>query len=454
MTTPASPRKRDSPQGAAAAFQEMAARLGADEVAIVRNPGYLFQPYEIYALAPRRTSLRRLAAAVMDMDGTTTTTETLCLHSLETMVRRATGRLESAEWDGLDREQDYPHIIGNSTTRHVEYLVDTYGDAFSETRFPVGFLWAASWTLVHGRDPGRRLEVEADMAALGMSSLVRDPAFLELADLPEPVGAERAVRLLPGDRVTALRDPVNRVRAAVDIYYARYHEILAQLAQGRAEDVAREILGDASAAVIDPMPGIPVFLPLLKGWFGRPEDAEALAPVLCPDPERHASAREALTLLGKRFAAAPARVAVVTSSIAYEAEIVLAEVFRSIRLQIEQWPVRDELRATLLQRFAAPSAYYDAVVTASDSSEIRLKPHRDLYALALHRLGMPRSRFGEVVGFEDSESGVVAIRAAGIGLAVGVPFSDTAGHDLSAASIIVRGGLPEVITDHHCFLSR
>lgn len=55
-----------------------------------------------------------MVAIVQDMDGTTT--ENLCLHSLETMVRRVTARLTPAQWTGLDRARDYPHIIGNSTT--------------------------------------------------------------------------------------------------------------------------------------------------------------------------------------------------------------------------------------------------------------------------------------------------------------------------------------------------
>ena len=56
--------------------------LGA-EFAVVANPAYIHPPYELYPLAPRITPpVARLAAVVCDMDGTTTTTEPLCLHSL------------------------------------------------------------------------------------------------------------------------------------------------------------------------------------------------------------------------------------------------------------------------------------------------------------------------------------------------------------------------------------
>jgi len=105
---------------------ELVGRLGG-EFAIIKNPGYVQPPYEACPLAKKLRRLPRgLAGIVKDMDGTTTTTEALCLHSLETMVRRITGRLDSAVWAGLDRTRDYPHIIGNSTTRLVEYLIETY----------------------------------------------------------------------------------------------------------------------------------------------------------------------------------------------------------------------------------------------------------------------------------------------------------------------------------------
>jgi beta-phosphoglucomutase-like phosphatase (HAD superfamily) len=99
----------------------------------------------------------------------------------------------------------------------------------------------------------------------------------------------------------------------------------------------------------------------------------------------------------------------------------------------------------------SPDAYYDAILTASDSSEIRLKPHRDLYSIALHRLGLSPDDFDAVLGLEDSESGLIAIRGAGIGLAVAVPFAQTRGHDLAAAAKINHGGLPELMfEDHFC----
>jgi len=163
--------------------------------------------------------------------------------------------------------------------------------------------------------------------------------------------------------------------------------------------------------------------------------------------------RGRLAALGRHFERWPAKVGVVTSSIEYEARIVLAEVFDVVRRQVERWPLPSEKRDPLVERLSDYRALYDAFVTASDSSEIRLKPHRDLYSIALHALGVAPEEFDDVIGFEDSESGTIAIRAAGIGLCVALPFADTAGHDLSAASFVLHGGLPEAMLAHNLWLA-
>lgn len=72
--------------------------------------------------------------------------------------------------------------------------------------------------------------------------------------------------------------------------------------------------------------------------------------------------------------------------------------------------------------------FYDAFITATDSNEIRLKPHRDLYSIALNQMGIASKDFNKVLGLEDSESGTFAIRAAGVGLCCAV-------HKNSRASI-------------------
>jgi beta-phosphoglucomutase-like phosphatase (HAD superfamily) len=133
-------------------------------------------------------------------------------------------------------------------------------------------------------------------------------------------------------------------------------------------------------------------------------------------------------------------------------KIVLSEVFRVLCSEIENWPVSRSCKKVLLEKFSSYENIYDGFVTATDSSEIRLKPHRDLYSIALHQLGIPTSEYDQVIGFEDSESGTIAIRAAGIGLCLAVPFSDTQHHDFRAASHVLHGGLPEAILKHNVFL--
>ncbi|MFC1581930.1 hypothetical protein ACFL4W_00185 [Planctomycetota bacterium] len=423
------------------------------EYAVVQNPSYVFPREEYYPMAPKITGgLGQLVGIVSDMDGTTTTTENLCLHSLETMVRRITGRLSEDEWTGLDHEKDYPHVIGNSTTRHVEYLIRTYKDAIRHKPFVRAALEAAVWTLVNGADEGRRRDVASTLKALGWEDvLAEDPHWQRLQepfhfDPKSQSGHLDGLTDAYADKLL-IPDETAQVRLAIDVYYYRYHEILAQIAAGEGEHLSKELLD--GQRLIEPMPGVAIFLALVKGWLGR--DAEKAFDYLMSetsleiDPDE---GRRILGDLGGRFQADPAKIAIVTSSIKYEADIVLNEVFAVIREQIEDVPVLKEL----IESFNSVDEVYDAFITASDSSEIRLKPHRDLYSIALHAMGIAPEDFDKVAGFEDSESGTIAIRAAGIGLCLAVPFSDTAGHDFTAASHVLQGGLPEAILKHGLFL--
>ena len=435
------------------------ARLGelGEEFVLLRNPSYIHPRFELAPVAPKIFGpVPDLTAAVMDMDGTTTTTEALCLHSLETMVRRITGRPSAADWAGLDSALDYPHIIGNSTTKHVEYLVRTHSDAVDRNALGGALFDAALWTFRHGGDRQRRLEARATLATLGWQAVLDDPRFTDLLEKASEDEAARVLRdELLADHLQALRVDSfeQQVRAAVDIYYSRYHEILAAIDQGHGAQLSQELMG--GRRLIEPMPGVAVFLALLKGWLGAGE-AAALCDLFLeqvPEPLRDtlpdtATCRARLATLGRHLEAHPLQVALVTSSIRYEADIVLREVFAVLREQIAAWPVRQ----ALAEDFADPVAFYDAYVTASDSSEIRLKPHRDLYCLALHRLGLAPEVFDTVIGFEDSEPGTIAIRAAGIGLCVAVPFADTHGHNFDAASWTLPGGVPQALLCHCLFL--
>lgn len=431
------------------------------EVAVVANPSYVASPYELYPLANRNPGpFDAVAGIVMDMDGTTTTTEPLCLHSLEWMVRMITDRPDPQSWTGFDHEKDHPHIIGNSTTRHVEYLLKAYGPFVRPAAFRRAFVKAVLWTLAHSRDEGRTREVLADAAALGLADMLRDTRFQALVrDRVQPFQADdpRTCSVVePYADAAGFSSFADQVRAAVDIYYVRYHTILAAIRDGRAHDPAVGLGAQAGAPLVAPMPGVGVFLATVKGWLG--ERAELFHDRLAAHVREKTSLAPVnpmgtLRAVGRWFAAHPARIAIVTSSIAYEADIVLAEVFRELREEVETWPLAAGERDRISEGFADPRAFYDAFVTASDSSEIRLKPHRDLYSIALFRMGVRRHEYERVVGFEDSESGVIAIRAAGIGCSVALPFAQSAGHNFDAATHVLSGQLPEVLLNRRVFLS-
>jgi phosphoglycolate phosphatase-like HAD superfamily hydrolase len=458
-------RKFVKPEDSLSIQQELYEQAGVHEIAVVKNPGYVYPPYDFYPLPPRsKGNLPGVRGILCDMDGTTTTTEALCLHSLEHMVRRITNRMSPAEWDGLDQVKDYPHIIGNSTTRHVEYLIRTYEDRIDGDALGISFLRAALWTLSVGRDPNRMEDVRSNLEPLGLKGLLKEPIFenmIKMGQYDSKEAEREIVRLWEHYRELAKINSFDDiVRAAIDIYYMRYHEILAELETGSASKVAREILGDPDILPIEPMPGVGIFLALIKGWLG--EQAMAFGPELLeaclklselPDHLSLESHVSLLPALGQFFSRQPAKIGIVTSSIRYEMHIVLKQVFDILHNDVEQWPVDEEVKDKARQGFVDYRKFYDAAVSATDSSEIRLKPHRDLFCIALHRMGISPGEFDQVVGFEDSESGTIAIRAAGIGLCVAVPFADTAGHDLSAAAFVLKGGLPEAILRRLVFLN-
>ena len=429
--------------------------LSAERVAVVRNPSFVWAPYEFYPLSPPRRSLEDLKAVVMDMDGTTTTTEPLCLHSLEFMVRSITGQKDRGRWPGFDAEKDLPHVIGDSTTRHVEYLLRAYGDRIEWSLFARRFLWACGWTLERGVESGRAEEVASDLAAFGIDR----EAWEEIRawgsrpfEKEGPPSVERAASVIE-ERLREGAFP-ERVRAAVAVYYQRYHEILAEIRLGGGHTAAREFFppGEGEGHLIEPMPFVPLFLALVKGKLGK-EGAKLVALLESGGAPVSSTERERFVRLCAFFRNRPAKLGIVTSSIRYEAEVVLGEVLRVVREQVSTWPVSPSLKKELASLFENPFVLYDAFVTASDSSEMRLKPHRDLYSIALHRLGLRPADYPYVLGLEDSTAGVVAIKAAGCGLCAAVPFEGTRLHDFAAADHVLEGGLREVMLRWGCFLN-
>ncbi len=440
-------------------------KLG-DEFAVVKNPGYVQPEYELYPLAPKiKKPVSNLSASVMDMDGTTTTTEALCIHSLEFMVRKLSGRMTKQQWKGLDPVKDYPHIIGNSTTKHVEYLIEKYQKTFKSDEIIKSFVYAAGWTIIYGKDAKRKEEVIQNLNDLGCSELVSDKRLLKQnsANLPDDEDEEQLTNYLFSQYRSQFKKPDfnSLVRIGIDVYYQRYHEILERIKLGEGKFIAESLFGDSEKHLIEAMPGIEIFLPMIKGLVTSNEDM--YFDQLLIDYEIKAGkkfsekniekARSSFIKLCDHFTNYPMKVAIVTSSIFYEADIVLREVFKIILSKLDKMLPDGDEKNKILNKFKDYKNYYDAVITASDSNEIRLKPHRDLYSIALYKLNVPRNKFNQVVGFEDSESGTIAIRAAGIGLSIAVPFAETRGHNLKAATFVCKGGLPEVILKHNLFLN-
>ena len=407
------------------------------EYALIQNPSGVFPTVEMSPLANKVSETSELRAVVCDMDGTLTTTEGLCLHSLETMVRRWMEPESAENWSGLDPQKDFPNVIGNSTTRHVEYLWDTYGSLADVASFGNHFLQAAHWILKKGQDPVLIEAVHRQLKHLGLNQ----DSLIDSLKSTNPIHLPEDSRCVP---------------FAVTIYYQRYHEILAVIGTPKMSSVAPGL-----NTLIEPMPGVALFLSLVKGFVST-EESLALWPVWKRtlvkqtgrelEPTELEQAQENLHTLSELFSKVPLKLALVTSSIDYEMRIVLREVFKALQSEMDQWPLPDDRIHALKRSFMSHEDILDVEINASHSSEGRLKPHRDLYSMALQRLNMEPDQFYKVIGFEDSESGVIAIRAAGIGLAIAVPFQDTSQHDLSAAAHVQSGGLAEAVLLNHLFI--
>lgn len=441
--------------------QEIMQALG-EEFAIVWNPEFVHPTFELCPLARKsQVPMDILQAIVMDMDGTTTTTEELCLHSLEFMIRRISGKFEKSEWHGLDKIQDYPYVIGNSTTKHVEYLITRYNNFINKDLFRKEFIKAAIWTLVIGQDEGRKREVINNLNVFHLTELLEKIKKIDRKiskDDFQKISNELADNYYDKFTLGLFND---YIRTAVDIYYQRYHEILEDIKAGNIEYLTEQFLDDPSKHLIEPMPGIDIYLALVKGWLDEQFVDFYLDYLInaykmkTPNVKLNYSKevmRSNLQNLIRYFNNYPVKLAVVTSSIRYEAEIVLGEVLHVIRKNVMEWGISKSLKDKLIENFSHIDNVYNAFVTASDANEIRLKPHRDLYSIALGYLHILKENFQYVIGFEDSESGTTAIRLAGIGVSVALPFHATENHNFEAATHIIKGGIPEVILNYNTFL--
>lgn len=394
----------------------------------------------ISRLAPENRLLDAgLDAVLLDMDGTTTSTEDVCCLALEAMLRRMAGVTDAAAPPRLDREQDYPALIGYRTRENLEYLGAKYGHLLSVEASMRAFFGAAAWHLGAWADPAQTVAAHAALADFGLGQLPEDPQFRALVmpgDGPAPEGILDALASRYGPAFRAgWRD--HWPKAGLLLYACLYH---------------RRLISDDDP-LIAPLPGVGVFMALVKGRLG-PDAAHchAMLADALPSESRAACSPAQLGALGAYFARRPAKLALVTTSSSYETGHVLRHVFSKLRREIMAWGLPRERSESLLTLFRGPETCYDAIVTSSELPEARLKPCGDPYSLALSRLGIGADGLRRVAGFEDTEPGVISLRAAGVPLAVALPFEGTRAHDFRAAAHVVRNGFPEVLLGHRAFL--
>ncbi|MBI1318203.1 MAG: hypothetical protein GC168_04520 [Candidatus Hydrogenedens sp.] len=435
-------------------------RRQGGEFIVLENLAGVYPPFDLVPLAPKYARVPgKLLAVLFDMDGTTTLTEDICMYSLDYAYRRMAANPDgTTNFPGLSHEQDYPHIIGRSASKNAEYLLQAYGHLCVDASFKRAYLKAAAWNLNPNRDALRRAETQATLVMTGGGAILEDPAFLALvahtAHDPLPEDALDAVQEVQGwvDSL-CLDHHEDRLRAGLEIYYERLHSYFHWITQGRGSEVARDVYGDAGRAAIAPLPGIGVAFALARGWM-LPEEVEPFAHYLSevssvPLTEEGLARFEATARWTARN---KVMVALVTSSGLYEATTVLHEVFHGLRLETEMWPVSPERRAFYRDKFETAQAFYDTIVTADNSHEIRLKPYRDLYTIAAQQLGIKPSQLKNVVGFEDTWAGITAQRGGGIGVPCAVPFEGTTGHDFQSAAHVFTKGVPQALLEHGLFL--
>ncbi|MCX8057386.1 MAG: hypothetical protein N3F03_07255 [Ignavibacteria bacterium] len=413
----------------------------SDEFAIIQNPAFVHPEFEIVPLAKKVVKPKSMIATVMDMDGTTTTTEELCIESLEFMVRRMSGLLTNSQWSGFTQE-DYPYVIGNSTTKHIEYLIRKYSHFINHHATIKSFIQSILWTLKKGKSEQRKKEVQELLKSFDLSSEFLNQ-FSNSSDFNSINLSDEILNII--SQKIDLHDPSNLVKIGIEIYYQHYHNYLLSVSENSSNVNQKKL--------IEPLPGVSLFLSLIKGFLSH--EAENLSEFLIeefkrknPETKCDFNLNEVKTTLknvGLIFEKFPLKVAIVTSSIFYEADIVLKEVFNQLKDEVKNWQISEFRKELILKNFDSYEKYYDAIVTATDAYEFRLKPYRDLYSIALYRLGISKSDFDKVIGFEDSESGIIALRAAGVGCAIALPFPQTKNHNLEAATHVLWNGLPEFI---------
>lgn len=444
---------------------EIIAKLGY-EFAVVHNPAPLYPEIELYPLAPKITVPQKdLSAVILDLEGTVCSTLDLRLHSLEYVVRSISGRLTKDEWKGLDPLIDRPNLMGISTSEQIRYLVQRYHNFIKPEAMKESYLHSVLWTLISGHNEERKDEASFSLDQFGLGEMLKDSKLHEFM-------LQKEFSKFNSNLITnyflhkygsqlSIKNFDDTVRAAAEIFFQHYHQMLELIKYGEGSNLAEEISGQSELPLVRPMPSIPLLFALAKGLLG--EDVAYLFDEMSQELKHKSSqvyrissqeeAREKLVKLGKYFESHPLKLALVTSSGGYEADIILVELFNVISHEIRKWKIPQAKKEMLLEKFSDYKNIVNVFITGDKVSKIRPKPHRDLFSIALSRLGLPQSMFSQIVGFEDSENGIIALRASGIGLTAAVPVMRNSRHDLSAASFILQGGITEALLNYNLFMS-
>ena len=423
-------------------------RALGDDFARIENPRGTFPPVEIVPLGPK---FRRLpgppAAILLDMDGTITQTEPLFLHGLEQVVRRVTGWETQSDWPGLDPDRDYAQIVGFSTLRNLEYLYGACGDAIQPARFFRAAI--EGLTFLHTHDSPRETVRWLD----GLTTAYGLEAWRAAADTPDPSGNANEALVREAVARFLRIDPSMFAHLGLIIFHADYIDTLEAVNRGEGARVSQAVYGDPAIPAVAPLPGVALLCALVKGWIPKAE-APAIAAHIALHRHEVPQVEMAATLhrLCRHFAEHPVPVGLVTSSGTHEAELVLRGVFRAMAKEVQTWPAPAGMLDELAGSFASHRDYFDAMVTCDDVASGRTKPFRDPYTLALAKLGLDGDAARRVVGFEDTEAGIIAQRGAGIGVPCAVPIEHTLGHDFAAAAHLLPGGVYDAIFHHGLFI--
>lgn len=430
-------------------------KLGT-EYAVIKNDENMFPDFDLVPLAPKITKpVYMLNALLMGLEGTTITSKPLSLHALEHMIRVMSGKFSNDEWRGLDATIDIPHIIGYGVKSHVEFLVKRYANFLDEHYTTKAFLDTVAFTYLSGNKK-RREELNSHLDQFGVSEISGYCARY-MKEAGEKKNRTQLSRLLEEKykEKLSIKGFYKMAMAGLDIFFSSYYEILY-----RAGSKDKEYKLYTRGNIVEPMPALEILLPLVKGWLGDEAGnlSERLTETLPAKKSNIAgninpkTLSEKLNNLSVKFGANQLKTAIVTSSGKFETNIFLSELMKRLVELTGEMNLSDQKKEFIINKYTKINNCYNAVVTRDDSSEYRVKPHRDLFSIAMKKMNVTKEMFDSVMGIEDTEHGTIAIRAAGAGLCIAMPFAEKSGHEYTAASWVADGGIPDLLISKNLFL--